>query len=152
LSPRAAGQPVLRYMVDEAVLGTIDVDDRQGGGGDLRFGAGRSGPRTGRWLGSPCATRALSSSRAPRESEPLPGRCAVPPRAPSRSRWHDADDATVLMTSGWGHALAAFTAATVAPAFDVSLARDPCASWRPTTGRAPSSPTSGRAERRRPRD
>src|SRR5258708_24038456 len=62
---------------------------------------------------------------AARETDPLAERCVIDTRAEPIALAATPDDATVLVTSGWAHAMGAFDAKTFAPKFEVNLPRDP---------------------------
>jgi mono/diheme cytochrome c family protein/DNA-binding beta-propeller fold protein YncE len=56
---------------------------------------------------------------------PLDVRCDVPTPDEPVALAMTPDDATLLVSSGWGHALAAFEGASLAPAFERTLPREP---------------------------
>jgi hypothetical protein len=62
---------------------------------------------------------------SPRETDPLVERCVIDTRAEPIALAAKPDDATLLVTSGWGHGLTALDAKTLAAKFEVSVARDP---------------------------
>ena len=59
------------------------------------------------------------------EDAALETRCVVGTRAEPIALAATPDDATLLVTTGWGHALSAYDAETLAPKFEASLPRDP---------------------------
>jgi DNA-binding beta-propeller fold protein YncE/cytochrome c553 len=59
------------------------------------------------------------------QDAPLETRCVVGTGAEPIALAATPDDATVLLTNGWGHALSAYDAQTFAPQFEASLPRDP---------------------------
>jgi len=62
---------------------------------------------------------------ADEQDAPLETRCVVGTPAEPIALALTPDDGTLLLTTGWGHALSAYDAATFAPKFETSLPRDP---------------------------
>lgn len=62
---------------------------------------------------------------AAEEDASLETRCVVGTRAEPIAFALTPDDATLLVTTGWGHALSAYDAQTFAPKFEAPLPRDP---------------------------
>jgi hypothetical protein len=127
--PGDAGH-VIAYVADtdEPTLRTIDVDQRK----EVAVTPLPGTPEQVLVLADGRVAATLRSSNAvivlepsARETEPLTIRCAVDTRAEPIALATTPDDATVLVTSGWGHTLAAFDAATLAPKYEVNLERDP---------------------------
>jgi hypothetical protein len=129
--PRGAGKTgTIAYVADadEPTLRTIDVDERR----ELAATALKGRPEQVMVLGDGRVAVTLRSANAvevlepaQQPSDPLEVRCVVDTRDEPIALAATPDDATVLVTSGWGHALGAFDAKTFAPKFEASLARDP---------------------------
>lgn len=124
------GQKTLAYIADEdsQSLHTIDV------------AAGREVATTS-LAGSPAQAMVLADGRVvvtlrdknaiqvlePGESasEPLASRCTLSVPAEPFGLAATPDDKTVLVTSGWGHALVGFESASMAQKYSVDLPREP---------------------------
>src|SRR5260221_9241245 len=126
----ASGAHVIAYVADtdEPTLRTIDVDDRK----EIAATPLPGRPEQVLVLADGRVAVTMRSSNAAlllepaaRETEPLELRCAVDTRAEPIALAATPDDATLLVTSGWGHTLAAFDAASLAPKYEVNLERDP---------------------------
>src|SRR5262249_18610961 len=121
---------VIAYVADadEPTLRTIDVDEHK----EIAATPLRGRPEQVLVLADGRVAVTLRSSNAlevlepsAREDQPLAARCVVDTRAEPIAIAATPDDATILVTSGWGHAVGAFDAASFAPKFEVNVARDP---------------------------
>jgi cytochrome c peroxidase len=124
------GARVIAYVADadEPTLHTIDVDARK----EIAATSLAGRPEQVLVLADGRVAVTLRASNAVQVLEPQGGdddglitRCAVPTASEPIGLASTPDDATVLVTSGWGHSLAAFDARTMAPAYRVDLPRDP---------------------------
>jgi hypothetical protein len=126
---RSAGR-VLAYVADadEPTLHTIDVDAHEA----IAITTLRGRPEQVLVLADGRVAVTLRSSNAVEVLEPagqdgegLASRCVVDTPAEPVGLAATPDDATLLVTSAWGHALTAFDARTLAPEYQVNLLRDP---------------------------
>jgi cytochrome c peroxidase/DNA-binding beta-propeller fold protein YncE len=124
------GERVVAYVADadEPTLHTVDVDARSEVASTPL--AGR--PEQVMVLADGRVAVTLRASNAVQVLEPseraeagLASRCVVETPSEPVALAATPDDATVLVTAGWAHALAAFDARTFAPEYQVSLPRDP---------------------------
>ncbi|MGH7439381.1 MAG: YncE family protein, partial [Polyangiaceae bacterium] len=124
------GDRVIAYVADadEPTLHTIDIESRK----EIAATSLAGRPEQVLVLADGRVAVTLRASNAvqvlePRErdEEGLVTRCAVPTASEPIALASTPDDATVLVTSGWAHSLAAFDARTMAPAYRVDLPRDP---------------------------
>jgi cytochrome c peroxidase len=113
---------------DEPTLHTIDVDARE----EIATTALKGRPEQVLVLADGRVAVTLRSSNAVEILEPtmqddigLTSRCVVDTAAEPVALAATPDDATLLVTSGWGHALSAFDARSMAPLYEVKLPRDP---------------------------
>jgi len=113
---------------DEPTLHTIDVDARR----EIATTRLRGRPEQLLVLADGRVAVTLRSSNAIEVLEPtaqpesgLTSRCSVDTPAEPVALAETPDDATVLVTSGWGQALTAFDARTFGSSYQVKVARDP---------------------------
>jgi cytochrome c peroxidase len=121
---------VIAYVADadEPTLHTIDVDAHN----EIAATRLKGRPEQVLVLADGRVAVTLRSSNAvevlepaPQENAPLASRCVVDTPAEPIALASTPDDTTVVVTSGWGHALSAFDAHNFAPKFEVKVARDP---------------------------
>lgn len=126
----ARGDRTIAYVADadEPTLHTIDVDARK----ELATTRLRGRPEQLLVLADGRVAVTLRSSNALEVLEPsalpesgLRSLCSADTPAEPVALAATPDDATVLVTSGWGRALSAFDAQTFAPSYQVKVARDP---------------------------
>jgi cytochrome c peroxidase len=127
---RGAQNRVIAYVADadEPTLHTIDVDAHT----EIGTTPLRGRPEQVLVLADGRLAVTLRSSNAVEILEPaaqedavLASRCVVDTPAEPVALAATPDDATLLVTSGWGHALSAFDAQSLAPRYQVKLPRDP---------------------------
>src|SRR6266545_4191432 len=121
---------VIAYVADadEPTLRTVDVDAHK----EIAATKLKGRPEQVLVLADGRVAVTLRGSNALEVLEPaaqpgtaLESRCVVDTPAEPIALASTPDDATLLLTAGWGHALRALDAQTLAPKFEVSLARDP---------------------------
>ncbi len=124
------GTRVVAYVADtdEPTLHTIDVDSRT----EIATTPLAGRPEQVLVLADGRVAVTLRTSNAIQVLEPaarddaaLESRCLVETGAEPIALAATPDDSTVLVTTGWGHSLAAFDAVTLAPEYQVALPRDP---------------------------
>ena len=113
---------------DEPTLHTIDVDARR----ELTTTSLRGRPEQLLILADGRVAVTLRSANALEILEPAPtpdaaleSRCVIATPTEPIALAATPDDATLLVTSGWGHALSAFDEARLTPRYQVALPRDP---------------------------
>jgi cytochrome c553/mono/diheme cytochrome c family protein len=113
---------------DEPTLHTVDVDARE----EIATTALKGRPEQILVLADGRVAVTLRSSNAVEILEPaarddagLASRCVVDTPTEPVALAVTPDDATLLVTSGWGHALSAFDSRSLAPLYQVKLPRDP---------------------------
>jgi cytochrome c peroxidase len=125
-----SGERTVAYVADadEPTLHTVDVDARQ----EIATTALAGRPEQVMVLADGRVAVTLRASNAVQILEPpardedgLAARCSVPTASEPVALAATPDDATLLVTTGWGHSLAGFDARTLAPAYEVDLPRDP---------------------------
>ncbi len=121
---------VLAYVADadEPTLHTIDVDARK----EIVATGLKGRPEQVLVLADGRVAVTLRSSNAVEVLEPaaqddagLVSRCVVDTPAEPIALAETPDDATLLVTSGWAHAMSALDARSLAPLYQVKLPRDP---------------------------
>ena len=121
---------VLAYVADanETTLRTIDVDAQQ----EIATTALKGRPEQVLVLADGRVAVSLRASNAIEVLEPsaraeasLDSRCVVDTAAEPIALAVTPDDGTLLVTSGWGHALSAFDAQSLTQRYRVTLPRDP---------------------------
>ena len=122
------GDRVVAYVADadEPTLHTIDIETRK----EIAATSLAGRPEQVLVLADGRVAVTLRASNAvqvlePQERDEEGLTTVVPTASEPVALASTPDDTTVLVTSGWGHSLAAFDARTMAPAFHVDLARDP---------------------------
>ncbi|HKQ72009.1 MAG TPA: hypothetical protein VJT73_21840, partial [Polyangiaceae bacterium] len=125
-----SGKPrVVAYVADtdEPTLRTIDVETRQ----EIASSPLKGRPEQVLVLADGRVAVSLRASNAVEVLEPsaddaaLASRCVIDTRAEPVALAATPDDATILVTSGWGRAVTAFDAKTMTSKFEVSVPRDP---------------------------
>jgi len=126
----ALGERTIAYVADadEPTLHTIDVDTHK----EIATTRLRGRPEQLLVLADGRVAATLRASNAVEVLEPavraesgLTSRCSIETPAEPVALAETPDDATVLVTSGWGHALSAFDARTFGASYQVKVARDP---------------------------
>ncbi len=126
----AQGGRVIAYVADadEPTLHTIDVDAHK----EIAITTLKGRPEQVLVLSDGRVALTLRSSNALEILEPaaqddaaLTSRCVIDTPAEPVAMAATPDDATLLVTSGWGHALSAFDTQSLASRYQVKLARDP---------------------------
>jgi cytochrome c peroxidase len=125
-----SGGHVIAYIADadEPTLHTIDIEAKK----ELVTTSLKGRPEQILVLADGRVAVTLRASNAIEVLEPaarddsaLTSRCVVDTPTEPVALASTPDDATLLVTSGWAHALSAFDAQTLAPRYQIKLARDP---------------------------
>jgi cytochrome c peroxidase len=129
-APSSAPGRLIAYVADadDTRLYTVDVDDRK----EIAATRLKGRPEQVLVLADGRVVVSLRASNAievlepgERADAPLDSRCVVDTAAEPVALAATPDDETLLLTSGWSHALTAFDAQSLAARYQVDLPRDP---------------------------